>query len=307
LEKGLVLKSTGSWYTVKTATGRIVNCKIKGKLRTFGIKSTNPIAVGDMVDIEIPDNQTGVIVDIAERKNYIIRKASNLSKESHILAANVDQAILVVTLAFPETSLEFIDRFLATAEAYRIPVIILVNKMDIYKETLASLLIQIHDIYEPIGYKVVKTSIPDRLNLDELKSLLTNKISVFCGNSGVGKSSLINTLFPGFQLKTGEISNYHFKGKHTTTFAEMLELPEGGYIIDTPGIKGFGMIHMDKEEIYHFFPEIFKYAENCQFNNCMHVEEPKCAVIEAVGRGNISPSRYYSYLSILQDQDTKYR
>jgi len=307
LEKGLVLKSTGSWYTVKTTTGKVVNCKIKGKLRTFGIKSTNPIAVGDQVKLEIPDDQTGVIVDIIDRRNYIIRKASNLSKESHVMAANIDQALLIITLAFPETSLEFIDRFLATAEAYSIPVIILINKVDIYKETLASLLLEMHKIYEPIGYEIIETSVPENFNLDKIKSLITNKVNVVCGNSGVGKSSLINALYPNFMLKTGKISDYHLKGKHTTTFAEMLELPGGGYIIDTPGIKGFGMVHMDKEEIYHFFPEIFEYAKNCQFNNCLHIEEPKCAVRDAVEHGNISLSRYSSYLSILQDQDTKYR
>ena len=307
MKKGLVLKSTGSWYTVKTDEGSLVSCKTKGKLRTFDIKSTNPIAVGDWVDIEDADEQTGVIVNIHDRKNYIIRKASNLSKQSHILAANVDQAVLVITLAFPETQLEFIDRFLASCEAYRIPVVIVVNKTDLYEDTLRSLLNEIHDIYEPIGYKVIETSAINKKNLDTLKSTLKDKISVLSGNSGVGKSTLINTLYPNLHLKVGEISDYHMKGKHTTTFAEMFELPEGGYIIDTPGIKGFGMIYMEKEEIYHFFPDIFKYAEACQYYNCLHIEEPKCAVKTAVEHGMISLSRYQSYLSILNDENSKYR
>lgn len=305
--KGLVIKSTGSWYTVKSENGELVNCKIKGKLRTFEIKSTNPVAVGDWVNMEIQDRHTGVIDEILDRKNYIIRKASNLSKESHVLAANVDQAVLVVTLAFPETSFEFIDRFLATAEAYSIPVVIVINKIDIYKDTLARLLEEVHSIYEPIGYKVLETSVPAKYQLDELKNLFFGKVSLLSGNSGVGKSSIINAIYPGFTLKTGEISDYHMKGKHTTTFAEMFELPEGGFLIDTPGIKGFGMVHLAKEEIYHFFPEIFDCSKNCQFHNCLHTNEPKCAVKDAVKQGVISQSRYSSYLSILEDQDAKYR
>lgn len=305
--KGLVLKSTGSWYSVKTTDGFITNCKVKGKLRTLDIKSTNPISVGDWVEFEEVDDQTGVIINIVDRKNYIIRKASNLSKESHIIAANIDQAILVVTLIFPETSLEFIDRFLASSEAYRIPVTIVVNKTDLYQESLKSLLLEIHDIYEPIGYNVIETSVMNKKNIDLLNLALKGKVSVLSGNSGVGKSSLINSLYPNLNLKVGSISDYHNKGKHTTTFAEMIELPNGGYIIDTPGIKGFGLVYLDKNEIYHFFPEIFKYASSCQFHNCLHMEEPKCAVKDAVESGKIKSSRYNSYLSILDDENSKYR
>lgn len=307
LKKGLVLKSTGSWYAVKTEDGHIIQCKAKGKLRTFDIKSTNPIAVGDHVKIEEIDSQTGVISDIIDRKNYIVRKSSNLSKESHVLAANIDQAVLVVTLAFPETSLEFIDRFLACSEAYQIPVILVINKTDIYQETLQNLIREMHNIYEPIGYKVIETSATANKNIELLHANLKNKISLLSGNSGVGKSSLINAIYPNLNLKVGKISDYHMKGKHTTTFAEMFELTDGGYIIDTPGIKGFGLVYMDREEIYHFFPEIFKYASSCQFYNCLHIEEPKCAVKAAVDEGLIAQSRYHSYLSILNDENSKYR
>ncbi len=305
--EGLVLKSTGSWYTVKSDNGLIYNCKIKGKLRTFDIRSTNPLAVGDRVEFEVQQADTGVIIDILERKNYIIRKASNLSKQSHILAANIDEAFLLVTLAFPETSLEFIDRFLAAAEAYRIPVTIVVNKIDLYKDTLRGLMQEMHAIYEPIGYPVIEISVLEGTNMEILHSRFQGKVNLLSGNSGVGKSSLINYLYPQLQLRTNEISNYHFKGKHTTTFAEMVELPEGGYIIDTPGIKGFGMVNMEKNEIYHFFPEIFKYATNCQYNNCLHLDEPKCAVKEAVKNNQISESRYLSYTHIMGDDNEKYR
>ena len=290
MKKGLVLKSTGSWYLVKIDNGSLINCKAKGKLRTFDIKSTNPISVGDWVDIEEADKETSVIAHIYDRKNYIIRKASNLSKQSHIIAANVDQAVLVITLAFPETQLEFIDRFLVSCEAYRIPVLIVINKTDLYEDSLKNLITEIYEIYEPIGCQVIETSAINRKNLDVLKLKLKDKVSVLSGNSGVGKSTLVNSLYPNLNLKVGEISNYHLKGKHTTTFAEMFELPEGGYIIDTPGIKGFGMVYMNKSEIYHFFPEIFKLAASCQYHNCLHVEEPKCAVKSAVKEGKISLS-----------------
>jgi ribosome biogenesis GTPase / thiamine phosphate phosphatase len=308
LEKeGLVLKSTGSWYSVKVINIGVINCKIKGKLRTFDFKSTNPVAVGDCVKVETDDCITGVIVDIFDRKNYIIRKASNLSKQTQIIAANVDLAVLVITLAFPETSFEFIDRFLITAEAYRIPVLIVVNKVDLYEETLAGLIREIHDIYEPIGYHVIETSVKVLKNLDIFKSHIIHKTSVLSGNSGVGKTSLINAIYPEINLKTGEISDYHLLGKHTTAFAEMIELPDGGYVIDTPGIRGFGMVFMDREEIYHFFPEIFKHAAQCQYHNCLHVEEPNCAVKIAVERQEIDPNRYNSYLSIFNDKNSKYR
>jgi ribosome biogenesis GTPase / thiamine phosphate phosphatase len=308
LEKALILKSTGSWYSIKTEEGIVLNGKIKGKLRTLDIKSTNPVAVGDWVEIEHVDQETCVIVNILPRKNYIIRKSSNLSKESHILAANIDQALLIVTIAFPETSLEFIDRFLVAAEAYSIPVTIIINKIDLYKDTLKRSIQEIHQIYEPIGYKVVETSASEGIHLDELKSLLDHKTTLLSGNSGVGKSTLINSLYQDLDLKVGKISDYHLKGKHTTTFAEMFPLHDGAYIIDTPGIKGFGMVHMDKEEIYHFFPEIFQQAASCQYHNCLHMEEPNCAVKTAVEKGEISPSRYLSYMSILEDQgEAKYR
>ena len=307
MKKGLVLKSTGSLYLVKTNDDIFLNCTIKGKLRTFDTRSTNPIAVGDWVNVEEVDSTTGVIVTIIDRKNYIIRKASNLSKQSQVLAANIDQAILVVTLAFPETPVEFIDRFLASCEAYRIPVVIVINKIDLYQDTLKNLIKEVHEIYDPLGYKVIETSVVNKFNLDQLKSQLKSKVSVLSGNSGVGKSTLINTLYPNLSLKVGKISDYHMKGKHTTTFAEMFDLPEGGYIIDTPGIKGFGMVHMNREEIYHFFPEIFKQAAFCQYHNCLHLEEPKCAVKEAVENGTINKSRYNSYLSIMSDENSKYR
>lgn len=307
MKKGLVLKSTGSWYTVKSEDNSIYNCTIKGKVRTFNLKSTNPVAVGDYVEFEIQDGQTGVIVDILDRKNYIIRKSSNLSKQSHILAANVDETFLVITLAFPETSLEFIDRFLAAAEAYSIPVTLVINKIDLYKESLSDLIKEIHAIYEPIGYPVIEISVLQQTNMDVLSSKFAGKTSLLSGNSGVGKSSIINYFYPELQLRTNEISNYHFKGKHTTTFAEMIELPQGGYIIDTPGIKGFGMVNMERNEIYHFFPEIFKHAANCQYNNCLHIDEPKCAVKEAVKNNLISESRYVSYLHIMNDDNEKYR
>jgi ribosome biogenesis GTPase len=307
LKQGIILKSTGSWYTVKTNDGEILPCKIKGKLRTLDLKSTNPVAVGDWVTIEMSDAQTGVITDINDRKNYLVRKSSNLSKQSHIIAANIDQALLVVTLIFPETSFEFIDRFLAAAEAYRIPVTIVLNKTDLYEETLPDLIKEVHAIYEPIGYKVIETSVVKNRNLDQLKAIMQNNVSVLSGNSGVGKSSLVNAIFPEMQLRTGKISDYHMKGKHTTTFAEMVELPGGGYVVDTPGIKGFGMVHMEREEIYHFFPDIFKYAGQCQYYNCLHIGEPKCAVKEAVEKGLIHPGRYASYQSILEDENSKYR
>jgi ribosome biogenesis GTPase / thiamine phosphate phosphatase len=305
--KGLVLKSTGSFYSVKTEDSHIITCHIKGKMRTLGIKSTNPVAVGDYVEYELAGESEGVIVNILDRKNYIIRKSSNLSKQTHIIAANIDEAFLIITLAFPETSFEFIDRFLASAEAYRIPVTLVLNKMDIYLEPFKELIDEVHEIYEKIGYPIIETSTTKNINIDILKRKLLNKVSVFAGNSGVGKSSLINCLSPEFKLKTGKISDYHLKGKHTTTFAEMFEIPGGGYIVDTPGIKGFGMVLMDKEEIYHFFPDIFKFSENCQYHNCLHIDEPKCAVKEAVNNGQISESRYYSYRSILADEDSKYR
>lgn len=305
--KGLVLKSTGSLYSVKSESGNIYQCSIKGKLRTLDLKSTNPIAVGDNVTVELINEKDGVIKDILDRKNYIIRKSSNLSKQSHIIAANIDEALLIVTLVFPETSLEFIDRFLVAAEAYQIPVTIVLNKIDLYESTLKEYIEKIHQIYEPIGYKVIEVSALTGKNINELKSHISNKVTVLAGNSGVGKSTLINSMYTNYEMKTGAISEYHLKGKHTTTFAEMVETQDNGYIIDTPGIKGFGIINIEREEIYHFFPEIFNSSQSCQYNNCLHIDEPNCAVKKAVEEGFISESRYISYRSIMDDQEKKYR
>lgn len=307
--KGIVIKSTGSWFLVKTEDGKTTDCRIRGKFRLKDLKSTNPVAVGDLVDFEIPENDTiGVITKIHERKNYIIRKASNLSKQHQIVASNVDQIFLVVTAIKPETSLVFIDRFLISAEAYRIPVIIVINKSDIYVEEHVKAFVQdVKNIYEPIGYKCIETSVVKNINIETLKDLMKNKTSVFAGNSGVGKSSLINKIDSNLSLKIGKISDAHFKGKHTTTYAEMFEVASGGNIIDTPGIKGFGLIEFEKSVVHHYFPEIFKVSENCQYNNCTHTHEPKCAVKEAVEKEEISSSRYISYLTVLEDSDTKHR
>ncbi len=307
MKKGLVTKSTGSWYTVKAEDNDIYQCRIRGKFRIKGIKSTNPIAVGDLVDFSVEEDGDGVISKIYERKNYIIRRSSNLSKQSHIIASNIDRAFLIVTLAHPVTSTAFIDRFLVTAEAYKIPVNIVFNKIDLYNESGNEYLDELIDIYEKVGYKCHKVSAIKEINIDLLKDLMKGNINVVSGHSGVGKSTLINAIDPQHDLKTGEISESHFKGKHTTTFAEMVELAEGGYIIDTPGIKGFGIIDMEKEEISHYFPEIFKISDECQFNNCMHTHEPGCAVKSAVEDGIISEIRYYNYLSLLEGDDEKHR
>ncbi len=305
---GLVIKNTGSWYQVKTVDGRSVECKIKGNFRLKGIRSTNPVTVGDRVSIEENAEGTAFITQIDDRKNYIIRKASNLSKQSHIIAANLDQAFLIVTVNYPLTSTTFIDRFLATAEAYRIPVRLLFNKTDRYSEEDTEYMHSLIHLYETIGYPCTRLSALKDDNLKELESLLKDKITLFSGHSGVGKSTLINRILPEVQLKTGDISEYHNKGMHTTTFSEMHELPSGGYIIDTPGIKGFGTIDMEEAEVSHYFPEIFKFSEKCRFNNCTHQREPGCAVLQAVEDHYISQSRYNSYLNILKDKEEgKYR
>ena len=309
MRTGLVTKSTGSWYTViDTQTSELVLCNVRGKLRIKGIRSTNPVAVGDYVEYDItPPSDTGVIKDVKERKNYIIRKSTNLSKQTHILAANMDQAILMITLAFPETYTIFIDRFLITAEAYRIPAKLIFNKTDLYNENQKTYLNHLIEIYEGAGYNCFSTSVKQKQGIGEIKELLRNKTSLMAGNSGVGKSSLINIIDAGLQLKTSEISNYHKSGKHTTTFAEMFELRMGGYVIDTPGIRGFGLHDIQNEELFHFFPEIFNASKNCKYHNCTHVHEPGCAVKESLKEGSVSQLRYENYLNILMDEESKHR
>jgi ribosome biogenesis GTPase len=304
LEKGIVIKSTGSWYTVKTDTGKTFNCKIRGSYRIKGIRATSPVAVGDRVVISgIEKDNVAVIEKIEERKNYMIRRASNLSKEYQLIASNIDQAWLIVSLVSPKTFLEFIDRFLVTAQAYSIPACIIFNKTDIYSEEILQELEKLVKLYEEIGYKCYSVSAKAKINLAVLNEALIN----ISGNSGVGKSTLINVLHPELRLRTGEISDYHKTGKHTTTFAEMVEINESTYIIDTPGIKGFGMVDFDKEEIFHFFPEIFRISEKCQFNNCLHIREPGCEVKRAVENQIISQSRYQSYKSMMDTDEGRYR
>ena len=306
---GLVIKNTGSWYLVRTDDGRDVECKVKGTFRLKGIRSTNPVAVGDRVRITGNPGGTAFITDIEERKNYIIRRASNLSKQSHILAANLDQCMLVATVNYPETSTTFIDRFLATAEAYRIPTLILFNKIDLYDEDDTRYLDGLVHLYTTIGYPCIKVSALDGRGLDEVKDKLRGAITLFSGNSGVGKSTLLNALLPGTDARTGEISQAHNKGMHTTTFSEMYPVDDaGGYLIDTPGIKGFGTFDMEVEEIGHYFPEIFEASAECKYGNCTHRQEPGCAVLKAVEEHRISQSRYASYLSMLDDKEEgKYR
>lgn len=306
--KGLVIRNTGSWYHVKTDDGRIVECKIKGNFRLKDIKSTNPIAVGDYVHIAINQEGTAFITEIEDRKNYIVRRSSNLSKQSHILAANLDQCMLVVTVNYPETSTIFIDRFLASAEAYRIPVKLIFNKVDAYSEDELHYMEALITLYTHIGYPCFKISALKNEGVDTIKEELKGRVTLFSGHSGVGKSTLINHILPGLNIKTAEISSYHNKGTHTTTFSEMYPVPGNGYIIDTPGIKGFGTFDMKEEEIGHYFPEIFEASANCKYNNCTHQHEPGCAVRDAVEQRYISESRYTSYLNMLEDKEEgKYR
>jgi len=306
--RGLVIRNTGSWYHVKTDDGRIVECKIKGNFRLKGIKSTNPIAVGDYVRIIINQEGTAFISEIEDRKNYIVRRSSNLSKQSHILAANLDQCMLVVTVNYPETSTIFIDRFLASAEAYRIPVKLIFNKVDAYSDEECRYMEALINLYTHIGYPCFKISALKNEGIDIINEELKGRVTLFSGHSGVGKSTLINRILPGVNIKTAEISAYHNKGTHTTTFSEMFPVPGDGYIIDTPGIKGFGTFDMEEEEISHYFPEIFKVSSNCRYNNCTHRHEPGCAVREAVEQHYISESRYTSYLNMLEDKEEgKYR
>jgi ribosome biogenesis GTPase / thiamine phosphate phosphatase len=304
LETAIVLKSTGSWYRVKTDAGKVLDCKIRGNLKISGIRSTNPVSVGDIVDV---DTTIGVILNIHQRKNYIIRKSSNLSKESHIIASNIDRAYFIYTLYFPKTPLAFLDRFLITAEAYRIPVTIIFNKVDLYDEEQMSELKKLQRIYEKIDYTCYQVSALTNYNIDFLKSKIIDKVNLLSGHSGVGKSMLINRLVSSATQKTGIISESHHKGKHTTTFAEMFETDENKYIIDTPGIKGFGLIDFQQRDLYHYFPEIFRVAADCQFSNCVHTNEPGCAVKKAVENKEISIERYSSYVSILLDEGNKYR
>ena len=305
---GLVIKNTGSWYSVLTEEGTVVESKIKGNFRLKGIRSTNPVAVGDRVSITVNKEGTAFITEILDRRNYIIRKSPNLSKQSHIIAANVDQVLLIVTVNYPETSTTFIDRFLASAEAYRVPVVLVFNKTDLLDDDERRYQEMMVNLYETIGYKCLQISatLPDTLS--SMESLLKDKITLFSGNSGVGKSTLLNQLIPEVNLKTAEISDAHNTGMHTTTFSEMLRLPFGGWAIDTPGIKGFGTFDMEPEEICGYFKEIFRFSKDCKFANCTHTHEPNCAVRKAVEEHYISESRYNSYLSMLEDKEEgKYR
>ncbi|WP_053992053.1 ribosome small subunit-dependent GTPase A [Mangrovimonas sp. TPBH4] len=307
---GIVYKSTGSWYTVKTELGASYQCRMKGKFRIKGIKSTNPIAVGDVVDFELETNNdetTGVIHHIKDRKNYIVRKSVNLSKQTHVIAANVDVVFLLVTIDNPPTFTSFIDRFLVTAEAYSVPTVLLFNKIDTYDEDTLNEVRYLAHVYRKIGYECIGISAATGKNIDKVKSLMKDKVCMFAGHSGVGKSTLVNAIEPTLDLKTKEISMQHMQGQHTTTFAEMFDLEFGAKIIDTPGIKGFGVVDMDKEEVGDYFPEFFELKQHCKFNNCIHVDEPKCAVKEALENDEIAYSRYRSYLQILEGEDESYR
>lgn len=295
-------------YKVLDPGGVITDCSIRGKLRTREFQITNPIAVGDNVLFEKdPKTGSGIITEVLERKNYILRKASNLSKQSQIIAANIDQAILMITIALPETPVEFIDRFLITAEAYRVPAMIIINKTDLYGGDDLDKLERIESLYGKIGYECIRLSLKTMTNIEDVIACLKDKVSLISGNSGVGKTSLLNTLDPSLRLKTGEISGYHKQGKHITTFPEMHRMPFGGFVIDTPGIRGFGIVDMEREEIYHFFREIFQVSKGCRYNNCLHLDEPGCAVREAVQNGEIDFLRYRSYLNIVEGDDRKYR
>lgn len=306
--RGLVIKNTGSWYLVKTDSGNDIECKIKGNFRLKGIKSTNPVVVGDKVQIITNAEGTAFISEIEDRKNYIIRRASNLSKQSHILAANLDLCMLIVTVNYPETTTIFIDRFLASAEAYRIPVQLLFNKIDLYNDEDLQRMEDLIALYTHIGYICHRISATEGKGINDVRQALANRVTLFSGHSGVGKSTLINSLLDSYVQKTAEISTSHNKGMHTTTFSEMFAVGNEGYIIDTPGIKGFGTFDMNVEEIGHYFPEIFKYAAHCKYGNCTHRNEPGCAVQKAVEEGLIGFSRYTSYLNMLEDKNEgKYR
>lgn len=308
MESGIVIKSVGSRYKVLTITDRVIECLIRGKLRVKELRTTNPVAVGDNVLIDVDrDGVTGMIKEVLGRKNYILRKASNLSKQSQIIAANLDQLLLMVTVIMPQTPAEFIDRVLATAEAYRVPSRIIFNKTDIYGEKELEKMESLISVYSAVGYDCLRLSLTEGTGLEALKEIMKDRISLIAGNSGVGKTTLLNILNPSLNLKTEEISDYHKQGKHITTFPEMHRLPFGGFAIDTPGLRGFGVVDMERNEIYHFFPEIFRISKRCRFYNCLHLDEPECAVRNAVEEGEIAFSRYRSYLSLLYDDNSKYR
>ncbi|MCX6334841.1 MAG: ribosome small subunit-dependent GTPase A [Bacteroidia bacterium] len=308
MEQGLVIKSTGSRYRILYRADNIVECTIKGKFRVKDQRATNPVAVGDNVLFEFEKNgNSGIITAVLDRKNYILRKATNLSKQTQVIAANIDQVFLMITIILPETPVEFIDRFLITAEAYRVPACLIINKTDLYGEPEKERMEQIASIYNSIGYECFRLSLTDNTGIDILRAKIKDKINLLAGNSGVGKTTLLNILEPSLHLKTGEVSDYHKQGKHITTFPEMHRMPFGGFVIDSPGMRGFGVVDMEKNEIYHFFPEIFRVSKGCRFYNCLHLNEPGCAVRKAVESGAIDQLRYRSYVNILHDDNSKYR
>lgn len=308
MKTGIVIKSVGSRYRVLFSDGSTADCLLRGKLRVRDVQTTNPVAVGDNVLVDPDrDEKTGLITDILDRRNYLLRKSSNLSKQSQIIAANLDQILLMVTIILPETRIEFIDRILATAEAYRIPARLIFNKTDLYGVEENGQMENLISVYSAVGYSCLRLSLSNGSGLMDLKEIMKDKVSLISGNSGVGKTTLLNVLEPSLKLKTAEISDYHKQGKHITTFPEMHRLPFGGFAIDTPGIRGFGVVEMERNEIYHFFPEIFKTSKHCKYHNCLHLDEPGCAVRKAVELGIINNLRYRSYLSILNDENTKYR
>ena len=306
--QGTVIKSSGSVYGVRAMDGSVVECRVKGNFRLKGIRSTNPVAVGDHVKFDVRSDGTAYIVEILERRNCIVRKASNLSKQSHILAANLDLCFLIVTINHPATATTFIDRFLAAAEAYRVPVVLVFNKTDLYDDADNEELEYLMAVYESIGYRCLHTSAKEGKGIEELKEMMRGNVSLLAGNSGVGKSSLVNAVAPEIAARVGEISKTHDTGMHTTTYTEMFEFMPDSYIVDTPGVKGFGTYDMEVEEISHYFVEFFELSKDCRYGNCTHTHEPGCAVLGALERGEIAPSRYQSYLSILEDKDEgKYR
>jgi ribosome biogenesis GTPase len=308
METGVVTKSVGSHYRVMTASGEILDCVLRGKLRIKGVQTTNPVAVGDRVDFDrAGEKKTGVIINVQERSNYILRRSSNLSRQFQIIAANLDQVVVMVTIILPATPVEFLDRLLVTAEAFRIPAIVVFNKVDLYGEEETKRMEYLIAVYTRAGYHCIRLSLAAGTGIEDLSEIMKDRISLISGNSGVGKSTLLNILNPELNLKTEKISDYHKQGKHITTFVEMHRLPFGGFAIDTPGIRGFGLADMDRSEIYHFFPEIFRVSRNCKFYNCLHLDEPGCAVRKAVEDGEIDYLRYKSYFSILNDENTKYR